>query len=70
MQTHLESFCITALGKALCLKFVSIISSGVSHMSNAKSLLVQQTLEQIEQELGTGMVPRIFQLEDLQTANG
>jgi|GEM_PF-5493170 len=39
-------------------------------MSNAKSLLVQQTLEQIEQELGTGMVPRIFQLEDLQTANG
>lgn len=31
-------------------------------MSNAESLLVQQTFEQIEQELGAGMVPRIFQL--------
>lgn len=30
-------------------------------MSNADSL-VQQTFEQIEQELGAGMVPRIFQL--------
>lgn len=31
-------------------------------MSNSDSLLVQQTLEQIEQELGAGMVPRIFLL--------
>ena len=31
-------------------------------MSSAESLLVQQTFEQIEQELGAGMVPRIFQL--------
>ena len=31
-------------------------------MSSAESLLVQQTLEQIEQDLGAGMVPRIFRL--------
>ena len=31
-------------------------------MSSAESLLVQQTFEQIEQEMGAGMVPRIFQL--------
>lgn len=31
-------------------------------MSSAESLLVQKTFEQIEQELGAGMVPRIFQL--------
>lgn len=31
-------------------------------MSSSESLLVQQTFEQIEQELGAGMVPRIFQL--------
>lgn len=31
-------------------------------MSSNESLLVQQTFEQIEQELGAGMVPRIFQL--------
>lgn len=31
-------------------------------MSSAETLLVQQTLEQIEQELGAGMVPLIFQL--------
>ena len=31
-------------------------------MSSTESLLVQQTFEQIEQELGAGMVPRIFQL--------
>jgi AhpD family alkylhydroperoxidase len=31
-------------------------------MSSAESSLVQQTFEQIEQELGAGMVPRIFQL--------
>jgi AhpD family alkylhydroperoxidase len=31
-------------------------------MSSAECLLVQQTFEQIEQELGAGMVPRIFQL--------
>lgn len=35
-------------------------------MSSAESLLVQQTLEQIEQELGAGMVPRIFQLLETQ----
>lgn len=31
-------------------------------MSSAESLLIRQTFEQIEQELGAGMVPRIFQL--------
>ena len=35
-------------------------------MSSAESLLVQQTLEQIERELGAGMVPRIFQLLESQ----
>jgi AhpD family alkylhydroperoxidase len=35
-------------------------------MSSAESLLVQQTLEQIEQELGAGMVPHIFQLLESQ----
>ncbi|MBV8883796.1 MAG: carboxymuconolactone decarboxylase family protein [Chroococcidiopsidaceae cyanobacterium CP_BM_RX_35] len=35
-------------------------------MSNAESLLVQQTFEQTERELGAGMVPRIFQLLETQ----
>ena len=35
-------------------------------MFNAESLLVQQTFEQIERELGAGMVPRIFQLLETQ----
>jgi AhpD family alkylhydroperoxidase len=35
-------------------------------MSTAELLLVQQTFEQIEQELGAGMVPRIFKLLESQ----
>ncbi len=35
-------------------------------MPTTESLLAQQTFEQIEQELGAGMVPRIFKLLESQ----
>lgn len=35
-------------------------------MATTEALLVQQTFEQIEQELGAGMVPRIFKLLESQ----